>query len=159
MSYEFELEPSQKLITHNLEFASVALVSAHHPRLAEHVALHSGFDLAPRAPARSEQRHDIQRIHGEEVAVRAAAGRRAGAAVVNLHEVVHAGRTERADAWQPLGQFAFGAGDIVEHPVGEGSARRVGVIDDEHKALGLWRALPPERRRSVLAITGIFDRN
>src|SRR5205085_1437576 len=110
--------------------------------------------------ARIEREFGIQRIELEEVTMRSA--RRTRAAVANLIETVRAlTRDGRGLLFgrNIFGQLLCARGEVVQDPVCESSAGRIRVNYEEGERPGLLRhAFPLERRRDVIAVTGVLRR-
>ena len=116
------------------------------------------------APGRDVQL-GVQRVEAEEVAVRPAVVLGRGSGVAGLVELVEAlaqldGLVDQHVAREALGQLAVLGQQRVHQPVGEDALVGVGVLDDQHQLLGPVRhALPGQRRREVVGVLGVLDRD
>ena len=107
------------------------LKQANQPAACEDVPLHSGFDLRPLLSHRKIQLY-IQRIEREDVVVRRA-WRRTGASIADLAEIIaplKCAVPKLVRTRHSLAKRARPGGQVIEHPVGEGSAGRVWVGDN-----------------------------
>src|SRR5262245_7650806 len=119
-------------------------VPAHELALGQDVTFHGRDQLVLRRAGGQVERR-VQRVELEKVAMRLAP-RRGRAAVADVAEVVLA--LLRAAGKLLLGRHAFGqlapvAGEVEEHPVDPGAARRVGVVADQGEARGPLRRVRP----------------
>src|SRR5437899_10595243 len=113
------------------------------------------FELVP-VGAGCELELGVERVQPEDVVMRAVARWRAGAAI-----------TDRAEAVAPLqrGDFSLAQPACLRRqapgePVRERAAGRVGIVDDEREPpRSVRRARPFERRRDIIAVAGVLNRN
>ena len=134
-------------------------IPSHQLGATKHVSLYRPSHASPRGDlvGKSYRRWQVESIQGEIVAMRL--GGRTRAAVPGTTKIVAARGADLA--WrQTFGQAIGGDRDIVQDPVGKGTALKVGIVGDESEALSSHgRIKPPQRRRVVLTIAGIEGRN
>src|SRR2546422_7092045 len=109
-----------------------------------------------------EARRRVEGVELEEVAVRLP-GRRAGAAVAHLPEVVHALACAAGEVLvgrHAFPQLARGRWDVVDDPVDPRAGRRIRVVADQRERLRTgWRVAPAKGRGHVPAVAAVLLRN
>src|SRR5262249_9172918 len=132
-----------------------ARVDAGQLTLRDDVPFHRLASVAFR-PSGGAQRIDVERVHMEMIVMGPVFPGWAGAAESGLSKVVHAGL---ADGGALSNDLRRGR-NVVEHPVGEGTGRRVRIFADDRDALRILRnAAPFERRRDVPTVARVLLRN
>src|SRR6266545_3606382 len=123
--------------------ALLPLVAARELHACKHVILHSSLHLAAcGARAKTDCGH-IQSIERETIAVRRVAW------LLRIIDAVEP--NHRLPGIERLHRL----GNVEQHPVGEGTLRRAGVIHDQHKALRVQRRTTPlQSRRLICPVAG-----
>ena len=154
-------QPSTWLRNNPDSRSTLPFVNANHLRLGDDVGLRLRPDVLGLRRRRHVEPLRIKSGEPEMIVVRPMALRRLGSIVAGVPEPVHTLPYPAASlAGRSFWQAGFAGGDVVHRPMPERARRRVGILDDQHEALGFRRRIPPlQRRREVVAAAGVAGRD